>query len=136
VTLKPLTLLDRIGIAWVVAVGLVVLLTAQARPHDFWINNGGFKNPNGGESCCGPGDCGVVAARAVTRFSAGYAIAGEVTYGVAVTGNSVEGPMRTEQINEVVPLEEILPSADGKIWRCRKPDGSRRCFFAPIPPGS
>jgi hypothetical protein len=36
---------------------------------------------------------------------------------------------------EMVPFSEAQPSPDGAFWRCRRPDGSRRCFFAP-PPGS
>jgi hypothetical protein len=37
--------------------------------------------------------------------------------------------------NEMVPFSEAQPSPDGAFWRCKRPDGSRRCFFAP-PPGS
>ncbi|HZP75194.1 MAG TPA: hypothetical protein VFB45_03535 [Pseudolabrys sp.] len=36
---------------------------------------------------------------------------------------------------EHVPFAEAQPSPDGAYWRCKRPDGSRRCFFAP-PPGS
>ena len=32
---------------------------------------------------------------------------------------------------EAVPFSEALPSPDGEFWRCKRPDGSRRCFFAP-----
>jgi hypothetical protein len=32
---------------------------------------------------------------------------------------------------EVVMQQEAMPSPDGQFWRCRRPDGSRRCFFAP-----
>ena len=35
--------------------------------------------------------------------------------------------------NEVVPYSEAKPSRDGMFWRCQRPDGSRRCFFAPPP---
>ncbi len=34
---------------------------------------------------------------------------------------------------ETVPYGEVLTSEDGKYWRCHRPDGSRRCFFAPKP---
>jgi len=34
---------------------------------------------------------------------------------------------------EVVPFSETQPSPDGAFWRCKRPDGSRRCFFAPTP---
>jgi hypothetical protein len=30
-----------------------------------------------------------------------------------------------------IPAREVQPSREGNYWRCRKPDGSRRCFFAP-----
>jgi hypothetical protein len=32
-----------------------------------------------------------------------------------------------------VPFNEAQPSPDGEYWRCKRPDGSRRCFFAPPP---
>jgi hypothetical protein len=34
---------------------------------------------------------------------------------------------------ETVPFGETQPSPDGAFWRCKRPDGSRRCFFAPPP---
>ena len=52
-----------------------------------------------------------------------------------VTGNAADGPTRQENVNEVVPYSQSLPSPDGAYWRCKRPDGSPRCFFAP-PPGS
>ena len=50
---------------------------------------------------------------------------------------SVNGQLRFEpaRFNEVVPYSRALPSPDGAYWRCKRPDGSPRCFFAP-PPGS
>jgi len=40
----------------------------------------------------------------------------------------------TFQVNgEIVPFSEVQPSPDGEYWRCKRPDGSRRCFFAPPP---
>jgi hypothetical protein len=38
-------------------------------------------------------------------------------------------------LNEIVPFREVQASQDGRYWRCKKPDGTRRCFFAP-PPGA
>ncbi len=32
---------------------------------------------------------------------------------------------------EHIPFREALVSEDGRYWRCQRPDGSRRCFFAP-----
>ena len=34
---------------------------------------------------------------------------------------------------ETVPFAETQPSPDGAFWRCKRPDGSRRCFFSPPP---
>src|SRR5262247_749485 len=39
------------------------------------------------------------------------------------------------EIDALVPHREVQPSKDGRYWRCRRPSGERRCFFAP-PPGS
>jgi hypothetical protein len=47
----------------------------------------------------------------------------------------IQGPlagMRPVQ-HEAIPFSEAQPSLDGEFWRCRRPDGSRRCFFAPTP---
>ncbi len=83
-----------------------------ALAHDFWINHGRYVGPDG-VHCCGPNDCVEVPDTQVSISSQGYSLLG---YG------------------EVVPYREVQVSQDGKYWRCRKRDGSRRCFFAP-PPG-
>ena len=93
-----------------------------------------YKNP-AGEWCCGADDCGVVSPDAVKAGSGGYSLRGPVTYGMGVTGNEADGPTRQENVNEVVPYSQSLPSPDGAYWRCKRPDGTPRCFFAP-PPGS
>lgn len=116
---------------------LVIALTfacTSAFAHDLWISRGKYKNP-AGEWCCGAEDCGVVSPGAVRATGAGYAIAGTVTYGEGITGNAQDGPTYTDSVNEVVPYSRALPSPDGAYWRCKRPDGSPRCFFAP-PPGS
>ena len=117
---------------------LLVLVLSQisysAFAHDTWISRGSFKNP-AGEWCCGAEDCGVVSPNAVKAGIGGYSLRGDVTYGVGVTGNVADGPTRRENINETVPYSQSLPSPDGAYWRCKRPDGSPRCFFAP-PPGS
>jgi hypothetical protein len=110
------------------------LFSSAARAHDVWISRGTYKN-HAGEWCCGALDCGVVAPSAVKAGSGGYSLRGEVTYGIGVTGNEADGPTRQEIVNEVVPYSQSLPSPDGAYWRCKRPDGSPRCFFAP-PPGS
>ncbi len=110
------------------------LLCYSAFAHEVWISRGAFKNP-AGEWCCGAEDCGVVSPNAVKAGIGGYSVRGPVTYGEAVTGNSHDGPTHQETVNEVVPYSQSLPSPDGAYWRCKRPDGSPRCFFAP-PPGS
>ena len=105
-----------------------------ALAHDVWISRGTYKNP-AGEWCCGAEDCGVVAPGAVKAGIGGYSLRGSVTYGMGVTGNESDGPTRQENVNETVPYSQSLPSPDGAYWRCKRPDGSPRCFFAP-PPGS
>ena len=91
------------------AVFICVSMTAWA--HDFWINRGKYVGPDG-VHCCGPNDCIEIPATQVLASTQGYR---RLTYG------------------EVVPYREALTSEDGKYWRCRKRDGSRRCFFAPLP---
>lgn len=112
----------------------LLLSSSAALAHDLWISRGGLKNP-AGEWCCGAEDCGLVSPNAVKATQGGYSIAGVVTYGQAITGNSHDGPTQRETVIEVVPYSQSLPSPDGAFWRCKRPDGSPRCFFAP-PPGS
>ena len=115
---------------------LLVLVLSQysvsAFAHDVWISRGSFKNP-AGESCCGAEDCGVVSPNAVKAGTGGYSLRGPVTYGVGATGNESDGPTRQENVNEAIPYTQALPSPDGAYWRCKRPDGSPRCFFAPKP---
>jgi len=74
-----------------------------------WIMQGQHRNAEG-EWCCGEADCFVVTAVAIVALPApGYRLPD----------------------GEFVPQSEAQPSADGQFWRCRRPDGSRRCFFAP-----
>jgi hypothetical protein len=98
--------------------------SSAAIAHDVWISRGNYRNP-AGEWCCGAEDCGVVAPNAVKTTAGGYSLRGPVTY----------GPTHQENVNEVVPYSQSLPSPDGAYWRCKRPDGTPRCFFAP-PPGS
>lgn len=114
---------------WVVS---ELMLLPRAHAHDLWIN--GKRSP-AGEWCCGAEDCGIVDPKAVQITAGGYSLRGSVTYGEAVTGNAADGVTRSERINETAPYSEALPSPDGAYWRCKRPDGSRRCLFAP-PPGS
>lgn len=95
----------------VLAALAALLLLAPAFGHGDgeWIKRGGHKNA-AGEWCCGEGDCFVVkGVQTVTLPGPGYRLP---------TG-------------EFVHQREAQPSPDGEFWRCRRPDGSRRCFFAP-----
>ena len=123
--------MPRILTRSVLVLGLTFIGSA-ALAHDLWISRGAYKNP-AGEWCCGAEDCGVVSPNAVKATGAGYSVVGTVTYGKAVTGNSLDGPTYSDKVNEVVPYSRALPSPDGAYWRCKRPDGSPRCFFAPLP---
>lgn len=90
------------------AIIALLLTTIPSYAHDHWINRGGYKAPTG-ESCCGENDCFVVPESAVKITPMGY-----IFYG-----------------NEVIPYSEMQRSEDGKYWRCKRPDGTRRCVFAP-----
>ena len=93
--------------SWIVVFFLLCMVPALA--HDEWISRGGLRNA-AGEWCCGSGDCFMV--EPVRTTANGYLILA---------------------INELVPEREAMPSPDGKFWRCQRPDGTRRCFFAPPP---
>jgi hypothetical protein len=94
---------------WLLA-GAVLFVASDALAHDSWISRGGLRNP-AGEWCCGEGDCFVVPNAQVSVSQAGYRLFS----------------------TETVPFSEAQPSPDGAYWRCKRPDGSRRCFFAPPP---
>jgi hypothetical protein len=103
----------------------IAAVPIRAQAHDSWISRGGLRNA-AGEWCCGLGDCGLVDAEAVHVSAGGYEIHGNVTIGFD------EGAIVT-RVDELVPFAEAQPSPDGAYWRCKRPDGSRRCFFAPPP---
>lgn len=113
---------------------LLAVSSSRARAHDIWISRGVHKN-YAGEWCCGTNDCGVLDKNAVHASTGGYSVKGIVTYGVGVTGNEADGPTHSEGVNDLIPYSQSLPSPDGAYWRCKRADGSPRCFFAP-PPGS
>ena len=87
-----------------------IVLATTSFAHDHWIAAGGFRAPVGNEWCCGEHDCFAVPAEMVKPNGVGYEL---------------------RQPSEIVPYREVLPSQDGQYWRCQRPDGSRRCFFAP-----
>ena len=84
--------------------------SAPTAAHDFWINHSGYKSPTG-EHCCGNNDCFSFKPEDVKITAAGYSLPS----------------------GEVVPFSEAQQSEDGAYWRCKRYDGSRRCFFAPQP---
>ena len=97
--------------------GIVVFLAGVSLAHDRygnpnWIADGHYRSPIDGSHCCGEQDCFEIPSNAVEETAGGYRLTG---------------------FNEVVPHREVQMSHDGNYWRCRKPDGSRRCFFAPPP---
>ena len=108
-----------------VAVIAVLTFSSLATAHDSWISRSGLRN-GAGEWCCGAGDCAVMDPKSVGYTSAGYSVHG---YG------TIDGTRAREFYQELVPAHEAQPSPDGSYWRCKRPDGTRRCFFAP-PPGS
>lgn len=92
------------------ALASFLLIAADTAAHDSWISRGGLRN-GAGEWCCGEGDCFVIPGQSVRLAADGYHL--------------FEA--------ETVPFTEAQPSPDGAFWRCKRPDGSRRCFFAPPP---
>lgn len=101
---------------------VTILTISTATAHDSWINRKGLKNPVDGSLCCGEGDCGMLDPGSVKLTSQGYEIHGFVT---------IDGTGARERVDEVVPMSEAQPSPDGESWRCKRYDGSRRCFFTP-----
>jgi hypothetical protein len=94
-----------------VAAMAMLSFSTSLMAHDSWISRGSFRGPQNGEWCCGEHDCFVVPSSSVKVGDTGFEI---------------------KPIAEIVPYKEALPSADGQYWRCQRPNGSRRCFFAPI----
>ena len=88
----------------------LVIVVPDLQAHDSWISRGGHRNA-AGVWCCGEGDCFLVPAEQVKMGGDGYLIFGA----------------------EKIPFSEAQPSPDGAYWRCKRPDGTRRCFFAPPP---
>jgi hypothetical protein len=105
---------DSLAVAFVIAVLLALLfwpLIAHGHGAADWIRQEGWRNRTG-EFCCGEHDCFPVEGAALVSHPApGWLLPG----------------------GELVPQHDAMPSRDGRFWRCRRPDGSRRCFFAPPP---
>jgi len=97
-------------LAWLIAGACLFGAASAGFAHDSWISRGQFRNPETGEWCCGKHDCFAIPASMVRIGATGY----ELPY-----------------LGETIPYGKVLPSADGQFWRCHRPDGTRRCFFAP-----
>lgn len=100
----------------------VLLVGTLAVAHDSWISRGGHRNA-AGEWCCGEGDCFAIPPGSV-EYTLGQLASTDGTH--VVWGYKLFGV-------EFVPETEAMPSPDGQFWRCKRPDGTRRCFFAPPP---
>jgi hypothetical protein len=98
-----------------------LLIVQPAYAHDLWINHGNYASPIDGVHCCGENDCRQLPDEDVSVGPAGYSLLLGRPDGAS--GNVVE----------TVPYKEAQPSEDGHYWRCKRYDGSRRCFFAPMP---
>jgi hypothetical protein len=115
----------------VFAVCLALALSPVAG-HDSWISQSGARNA-AGEWCCGEGDCFVIPALYVRAQADGYRVI-ITRSGAPPDPEGIDkrvSPFDPNLVAEVVPYAEAQPSPDGAYRRCRRPDGSRRCFFAP-----
>jgi len=99
-----LTVVITCAIVWVVLWALLTAVLAHGSAD--WIAKGRYKNLKNGEQCCGVGDCREVFD--VQTGPDGYVIPGQT-----------------------IPYDETQPSPAG-YWVCMRPDGVRRCFFAPF----
>ncbi len=88
----------------------LAFFSSPATAHDFWINHGNYTSKEG-VHCCGDNDCSALEPNDVKITPRGYVLTN----------------------GELVPFTEAQPSEDGEYWRCKRFDGSRRCFFAPQP---
>lgn len=105
----------HIGVAIFLAVVLGIALgqcaPSWAHGEAAWIQEGGYRNSSTGEFCCGPSDCVVIPSADVEPQD--------------------DGGWKILHPSERVPRRDVLPSEDGRFWRCQRSDGGRRCFFAP-----
>ncbi len=99
-------------IALSAAIVVLASFSLPASAHDFWINHGNYKSPKDGSHCCGHNDCFLVPASDMKPTAHGWLI---------------------QSLGETIPYSEAHTSEDGEFWRCKRYDGSRRCFFAPEP---
>lgn len=88
----------------------LLCLASNSFAHDSWISRSGARNLSG-EWCCGEADCAIVDnVQHVSHPFPGY---------------------RLHTTQEWVSEKDTQASPDGAYWRCQRPNGSLRCFFAP-----
>lgn len=106
--------LIAVAVAFAVAFTLMGLAhPAWAHADADWIQKQQLRN-SVGEWCCGINDCDPV---------------NKADYTESVNGWTIT------KTKEVIPYSESMPlSIDGRLWVCRKNDGTRRCVFHQ-PPG-
>jgi hypothetical protein len=114
--------MQRVFLASFVAMTMIL----AAYGHDSWISRGSYRNAQG-EWCCGEADCWMIQPKDVETKADGF----HVTLRMATAPHP--GDMPAAVGFEIVPYHEAMASKDGMYWRCKRPDGSRRCFFAPPP---
>jgi hypothetical protein len=96
------------GLRLAFSIAFINVASGIGLAHDHWINQGQYRSLDG-SLCCGDNDCVLIADDNVKISPAGYRLSN----------------------GEVIPFTEALISEDSHYWRCKRPDGSRRCFFAP-----
>jgi len=124
-----LVILAAIVLGIVFALGCSV---CRAHAHESPIS--GLRSKSG-EWCCGEGDCFVIPAIYVSARADGYHVI-FTKWGPAPAPDGIDkrvSPFDPDLRFETVPYSEAQPWPDGQYWRCKRPDGSRRCFFAPPP---
>jgi hypothetical protein len=102
------------------ATGVLLLLAHDKYGNPNWIAQGHYRSPIDGSHCCGQADCFQLDPDEIRHITGGQ----EPGY---VWRTKVNGGFH----QEFIPQKEAQASLDGNYWRCRKPDGSRRCFFSP-----
>lgn len=92
--------------------GVLLLLTGSAQAHGeyAWIGESNLRDPINGQHCCGPIDCEQIPEPKPTDDG----------YFIPSTG-------------ETIPYKRLLPTQDGKWWRCRylagEKKGQTRCLI-------
>ncbi len=114
--LQAAALAGYAGFYFGTALGLIIFAITPARGHDAaqWIADDALRN-TAGEWCCGKNDCEPISPASKDN-PAGFVI--------------VPGGYWLNGTKESIPFNEVAPlSIDGRLWICRRPDGSIRCAF-------